>query len=135
LVSLLRYHERFAGFGCWAAIEKSTGEFLDGPTSDRRGRRVWAETMAITSASRRVMEKAGLTLERTVHQEWHDPIEGAERGEVEYALRMAEWERRVRRNASGVRATKGRSSRIDGAFSARVASAMPTDMPVPAKRG
>jgi RimJ/RimL family protein N-acetyltransferase len=55
-------------------------------------RRVVAQTMAVNTASRRVMERVGLTLQRTFHQEWPDPIEGAEQGEVEYALTKAEWE-------------------------------------------
>ena len=58
-------------------------------------RRVVAQTMAVNTASRRVMEKAGLTLERTFHRSWADPIEGAEHGEVEYALTKADWERQV----------------------------------------
>src|SRR3712207_4169944 len=37
-------------------------------------RRVVAETMAVNTASRRVMEKAGLRLVRTLHQEWPDQI-------------------------------------------------------------
>jgi RimJ/RimL family protein N-acetyltransferase len=48
--------------------------------------RVFAETMAVNLASRRVMEKAGLTYVRTIHEDWADPIAGAEYGEVEYAL-------------------------------------------------
>jgi RimJ/RimL family protein N-acetyltransferase len=131
LPRILHYYERFAGFGFWAAIEKSTGQFLgwfhflprEGSGSDevelgyrlrksawgkgygtegshaliRKGfaklgvRRVVAETMAVNIASRRVMEKAGLTLVRTYHKEWPDPIEGLEHGEVEYALRKADW--------------------------------------------
>ncbi len=126
-------YERFAGFGFWAAIEKSSETFLgwfefrppDGGSPDavelgyRLRRAAWgkgyategaralirkgfidlgvqcvfAETMAVNSASRRVMEKAGLTLVRTVHQAWTDPIKGAEHGEVEYALTKADWER------------------------------------------
>ncbi|MGH3090592.1 MAG: GNAT family N-acetyltransferase, partial [Rubrobacteraceae bacterium] len=57
-------------------------------------RRVIARTMAINTASRRVMEKAGLTHARTFHEAWDEPIEGAEHGEVEYALNREEWERR-----------------------------------------
>lgn len=34
----------------------------------------FAHTMAVDLASRRVMEKAGLTLVRTFHQDWPDPI-------------------------------------------------------------
>lgn len=133
LPAFLRYHERFEGFGFWAAIEKPPGEFLgwfhfrpaegDGPDEVELGyrllrsawgkgyategsralirkgftelgvRRVRAETMAVNLASRRVMEKAGLTLRRTFHRSWPDPIEGAEHGEVEYALHKADWER------------------------------------------
>jgi len=43
-------------------------------------RRVVASTMAVNLASRRVMEKAGLTLVHTVHRPWPDPIAGAEQG-------------------------------------------------------
>lgn len=53
--------------------------------------RVYAETMAVNTASRRVMEKAGLRYVRTFHLEWDDPIEGTEHGEVEYELRRADW--------------------------------------------
>ena len=49
--------------------------------------------MAVNTASRRVMEKAGLTHARTFREEWPDPIEGAEHGEVEYELTKAAWER------------------------------------------
>ena len=48
--------------------------------------RVFAQTMTVNTASRRVMEKCGLTLVRTFPYEGTDPIEGAEHGEVEYAL-------------------------------------------------
>ncbi len=52
--------------------------------------RVVASTMVVNVASWRVMEKAGLTLERTFHQSWPDLIDGAEQGDVEYALRKAD---------------------------------------------
>ncbi|MGH3739084.1 MAG: GNAT family N-acetyltransferase [Micromonosporaceae bacterium] len=54
-------------------------------------RRVWAETMAVNTGSRRVMEKAGLRYLRTVHLEWDDPLPGTEHGEVEYAVDRADW--------------------------------------------
>jgi RimJ/RimL family protein N-acetyltransferase len=54
-------------------------------------RRVWAQTMAVNVAFRRVMEKAGLKYVRTFHQEWPGRIEGDEHGDVEYALTKAEW--------------------------------------------
>jgi RimJ/RimL family protein N-acetyltransferase len=53
--------------------------------------RIWGQTMAVNTASRRVMEKAGLGYVRTFHLDWDDPIAGAEHGEVEYALTRAEW--------------------------------------------
>ena len=133
LPAYLRYYERFAGYGFWAAVEQSTGEFLgwfhfrpapgsplDEPelgyrlrrsawgkgygTEGARAlidkgftelsiRRVVASTMAVNTASRRVMEKAGMRLVRTFHQEWPDRIEGDEHGDVEYALDRADWER------------------------------------------
>ena len=55
--------------------------------------RVYAETIAVHTASRRVMEKAGLELVRRFHADWPDKIEGDEYGDVEYALTRAEWER------------------------------------------
>jgi RimJ/RimL family protein N-acetyltransferase len=57
--------------------------------------RVFAHTMTVNAASRRVMEKCGLTLVRTFPYEWADVIEGAEHGEVEYALTKPEWEART----------------------------------------
>lgn len=53
--------------------------------------RVFAETMVVNIASRRVMEKAGLRLVRTFHADWPDKIDGDEYGDVEYALTRVEW--------------------------------------------
>src|SRR5262245_8535010 len=53
--------------------------------------RVWAATMTVNTASRRVMEKCGLRYLRTFHLEWDEPIEGAEAGDVEYELLRSEW--------------------------------------------
>jgi RimJ/RimL family protein N-acetyltransferase len=57
--------------------------------------RVFGHTMTVNTASRHVMEKCGLTLVRTTPYEGTDPIEGAEHGEVEYALTRPEWESRT----------------------------------------
>lgn len=54
--------------------------------------RVFAHTMTVNTASRRVMEKCGLAVVRTTPYKGADPIEGAEHGEVEYALTKPEWE-------------------------------------------
>jgi hypothetical protein len=56
--------------------------------------RVYGHTVTVNTASRRVMERAGLTLVRTFRYEGPDPIEGSEHGEVEYALTKTEWEAR-----------------------------------------
>ena len=59
--------------------------------------RVFAHTMTVNLASRRVMEKCGLTLVRTSPYEGSDSdvIDGAEHGEVEYALTRSEWQERI----------------------------------------
>jgi RimJ/RimL family protein N-acetyltransferase len=131
LPMFLDYYERFAGYGFWAAVEKSTGEFVgwfhfrpEGANpgevelgyrlrrsawgkgyategsralihkgfADFGVQRVFAGTMVVNVASRRVMEKAGLKFVRTFHQPWPDYIEGEEEGDVEYALLRSEWE-------------------------------------------
>jgi RimJ/RimL family protein N-acetyltransferase len=56
--------------------------------------RVFAHTMTANTASRHVLEKCGLALVRTTAYEGTDPVEGAEHGEVEYALTKPEWEAR-----------------------------------------
>jgi RimJ/RimL family protein N-acetyltransferase len=54
--------------------------------------RLFGHTLTVNTASRRVMEKCGLELVRTVPYEGPDVIEGSEHGEVEYALTKSEWE-------------------------------------------
>lgn len=133
LPRFLSYYRDGLRYGFWAAIEKSTGDFVgwfhfrpregvspDQPELGYRLRRsawgkgyategsralihkgfaeqgverVTAETMVVNARSRRVMEKCGLSLVRTFHQEWPDHIEGDELGDVEYALTRSEWER------------------------------------------
>jgi len=136
LPAFLGYYQRYQAFGFWAAIEKSTGDFLGwfhfrprpgsapgqvelgyrmrksawgkGYATEgsraliRKGftesgvQRVTAEAMAANIASRRVMDKAGLTLVRTFSQ----PLPGAAGGPpveaVEYALNKADWEQHER---------------------------------------
>ena len=53
--------------------------------------KIMASTMAVNLASRRVMEKIGLTYARTVTADWPDPIPGSEYGEVWYELMRSEW--------------------------------------------
>jgi RimJ/RimL family protein N-acetyltransferase len=133
LPAFLGHYERYAGYGFWAAIEKSSGRFLgwfhlrpyheaapaevelgyrlrrsawgQGYATEGSGaliekgfaelgaERVFASTMVVNVASRRVLEKAGLRFVRVFHQPWPDYIEGEEEGDVEYALRRSEWAR------------------------------------------
>lgn len=149
LPAFLRYRDRIEGYGFWAAIEKSTGEFLgwfhfrppEGASPDepelgyrlrksawgkgygtegsraliRKGfielgvRRVVASTYQDNLGSRRVMEKAGMTLVRTFRmtaeemaaQGYHVTPEDLWDGDdVEYALEKADWERQERESAA-----------------------------------
>ncbi|NJQ15364.1 GNAT family N-acetyltransferase [Streptomyces bohaiensis] len=59
-------------------------------------RRVTANTMAVNTASRRVMERCGLRYLRSYAEDWPDPLPGSEHGEVEYVVDLAEWEADVR---------------------------------------
>jgi RimJ/RimL family protein N-acetyltransferase len=56
--------------------------------------RVAAETMAVHTASRRVMEKVGMRLVRTFDAGWPVRIPGDEQGDVEYVIDRADWESR-----------------------------------------
>jgi RimJ/RimL family protein N-acetyltransferase len=53
--------------------------------------RIVATTMAVNRASRRVMEKLGMTHARTDHVDRPNPIPGSEEGEVWYELTRSEW--------------------------------------------
>lgn len=53
--------------------------------------RIVATTMAVNHASRRVMEKIGLSYARTVALDGLEPIPGSEHGEVWYELTRSEW--------------------------------------------
>ncbi|WP_197322118.1 GNAT family N-acetyltransferase [Saccharomonospora sp. NB11] len=64
-------------------------------------RRVWATTMTVNHASRRVLEKAGLRYVRTFFEDWPEPIPGSEHGDVEYELLRQEWQDRAALDVSG----------------------------------
>ncbi|TCO52607.1 GNAT family N-acetyltransferase [Actinocrispum wychmicini] len=91
----LGYRLRAASWGRGYATEGSKA-LVDKGFADGL-RRVWAQTMAVNTASRRVMERSGLVYVRTFHLDWDDPIDGTEHGEVEYALTVdAYWSARAR---------------------------------------
>lgn len=54
-------------------------------------RRIWADTMAVNTGSRAVLEKVGLRIVREYVGEWDEPLPGWEQGEVVYAISDAEW--------------------------------------------
>jgi RimJ/RimL family protein N-acetyltransferase len=89
----LGYRLRKSAWGKGYATEGSRALIRKGFT-ELGVQRVVAETMVVNAASRRVMEKAGLTHVRTFHQEWPERIGGDEHGDVEYALTKADWEGR-----------------------------------------
>jgi RimJ/RimL family protein N-acetyltransferase len=89
----LGYRLRAASWGRGYGSEGSRA-LVDLAFRELGAARVFAETLTVNVASRRVMEKARLRYVRTFHQEWPDRIEGEEHGDVEYALSRAEWERR-----------------------------------------
>ncbi len=88
----LGYRLRTSAWGKGYATEGSRALIRKGFT-ERGVRRVWAQTMAVNTRSRRVMEKAGLAYVQTFHEDFDDPLPGTEHGEVEYALTKADWER------------------------------------------
>lgn len=47
-------------------------------------------SMTVNTASRRVMEKCGMTLVRIFSMDWPEVIEGSEHGDVEYAIAREE---------------------------------------------
>jgi RimJ/RimL family protein N-acetyltransferase len=59
--------------------------------TDAGAENVVATTMSVNVASRRVLEKTGLTLAGTLLIDWPDPLDGAEQGEVIYATNRQAW--------------------------------------------
>ena len=88
----LGYRLHRAAWGQGYATEGARA-LVDKAFTDLGTERITANTMTVNTGSRRVMEKAGLTFVRTYFEDWPDPIEGAEQGDVEYALTRAAWQR------------------------------------------
>lgn len=86
----LGYRLRRGAWGRGYATEGSRALISRGFT-DLGVQRVFAHTMTINVASRRVMEKCGLVYVRTFHDDALAGIDGSEQGEVEYALTREEW--------------------------------------------
>jgi RimJ/RimL family protein N-acetyltransferase len=86
----LGYRLRKSVWGKGYATEGSRA-LIDSAFTESGAQRVFAHTMAVNQGSRRVMEKSGLTLLRTFHQDWPYPIPGDHLGDVEYAITRPEW--------------------------------------------
>jgi RimJ/RimL family protein N-acetyltransferase len=89
----LGYRLRRAAWGRGYATEGSLALIRKGFT-ELGVRQVYAQTMAVNTGSRRVMDKAGLRYVRTFHRRWDEPLPGVEHGEVEYALDRRDWQAR-----------------------------------------
>jgi RimJ/RimL family protein N-acetyltransferase len=63
-------------------------------------RRVIAQAMAVNAASRGVMTSVGMSYVRTYFPDWEEPLAGAEQGEVEYELTLADWHHQTRTSPS-----------------------------------
>jgi len=63
--------------------------------------RITANTMAVNTGSRRVMEKLGMTFVRNFTGDWPVAIPGSEHGEVEYELTREDWLRSERSERRG----------------------------------
>jgi RimJ/RimL family protein N-acetyltransferase len=88
----LGYRLRRSAWGKGYATEGSRA-LIQTALTDGGLQRAWAQTMAVNIPSRRVMEKAGLPYVRTFYLSFEDPIDGTEFGEVEYALKRADYQR------------------------------------------
>ena len=87
----LGYRLRREAWGQGYATEGSKA-LIDKAFAELGVDRVYASTMMVNTASRRVMEKAGLRYVRTFHADWPVKIPGDEEGDVEYAIERAQWE-------------------------------------------
>ncbi|KAA9380749.1 GNAT family N-acetyltransferase [Microbispora cellulosiformans] len=66
-------------------------ELLRHAFEDLRLTRVFAETMAVNTASRATMRAIGMRHVRTFHPDWEEPLPGSHLGEVEYAITREQW--------------------------------------------
>lgn len=86
----LGYRLRKTAWGQGLATEGSTA-LIDKGFAELGLARVYAETMTINSASRRVMEKSGLTYVGMIEHDWKHVFDGTEHGVVRYEISRAEW--------------------------------------------
>jgi RimJ/RimL family protein N-acetyltransferase len=73
----------YATEGCRSLIRKGFTEL--------GVQRVTAQTMTVNAASRRVLEKSGMTYVRTINPGFTKGLAGSEHGDAEYAVSRTEW--------------------------------------------
>jgi RimJ/RimL family protein N-acetyltransferase len=58
---------------------------------NRNYNKIFASTGTVNHASRRVLEKVGMSYVRTINVDWPKPFPGSEHGEVEYEIVRRNW--------------------------------------------
>lgn len=101
----LGYRLRPSSWGRGLATEGSRA-LIDHAFALPTVRRVTAETLAVHTASRRVMEKSGMQLVRTFSSSWPVPLPGDGHGDVEYEVVEAHWRTAAGERRSGSRASE-----------------------------
>ncbi len=86
----LGYRLRRLDWGQGLASEGASA-LIDWGFKRARYEKIFASTMTVNHASRRVLEKVGMSYIRTIHVDWPDPFPGTEDGEVLYELMHAGW--------------------------------------------
>jgi RimJ/RimL family protein N-acetyltransferase len=81
----LGYRLRRASWGAGLATEGAIAA-IDFAFTVVMADRVWAQTMTVSRALRRVLERTGLSYVRTFFEDWPEQIEGSEHGDVEYGI-------------------------------------------------
>ena len=89
----LGYRLRREVWGRGYATEGSRA-LIDKAFAELGAARVYASTMTVNTASRRVMEKAGLHYVRTFDIDWPVKVPGDEHGGVEYSIDRTQWAKR-----------------------------------------
>jgi RimJ/RimL family protein N-acetyltransferase len=91
LVVELGYRLRRSEWGRGLATEGSRA-LIEHAFARAGAAKVVAETMAVNTASRRVMEKAGMRHVRTFQGVFEEPLPGTDSGEVAYEICRDEWQ-------------------------------------------
>ena len=89
-VAELGYRLRRAEWGQGLASEGAAALVASGFRSGDYDK-IFASTMAVNHASRRVMEKIGFSYARTIYADLTDSFPGCEQGEVEYEVMREAW--------------------------------------------